>query len=85
MVPGITDRQEHLYRLGQYLATLKNVKALDVLPYHDMGKVKYHSLGIPYALEDVPPLSAEDARRARAVILQGFRDKRAENSPKASQ
>ena len=85
VVPGITDRQEHLYRLGQYLATLKNVKALDVLPYHDMGKVKYHSLGIPYALEDVSPLSSGDARRARAVILQGFRDKRAENSPKASQ
>ena len=79
VVPGITDRQEHLYRLGQYLATLKNVKALDVLPYHDMGKVKYHSLGIPYALEDVPPLSGEDARRARAVILQGFRDRRMEN------
>ena len=47
VVPGITDREEYLYRLGRYLGTLKNVKALDVLPYHDMGKAKYRQLGIP--------------------------------------
>ena len=76
VVPGITDKPEDLYRLGTYLAALRNVKALDVLPYHDMGKVKYHSLGIPYALEDVPPLSKEKAREARTIILDGFRDGR---------
>ena len=76
-VPGITDKETYLYRLGQYLGTLKNIKALDVLPYHDMGKVKYHELGIPYALEDVPPMAPEKAAEARKVILRGMRDARA--------
>ena len=76
-VPGITDKETYLYRLRQYLGTLKNIKALDVLPYHDMGKVKYHELGIPYALEDVPPMAPEKAAEARKVILRGMRDARA--------
>lgn len=76
VVPGITDKEEYLYRLGRYLGTLKNIKALDVLPYHDMGKAKYKKLGIPYALEDVKPLPQSEAAKARAVILGGMRDSR---------
>ncbi len=76
VVPGITDKEEYLFRLGEYLGTLKNIKALDVLPYHDMGKSKYHQLNIPYALEDTPPLSQEKALWARRIILKGMRKNR---------
>lgn len=76
VVPGITDREEYLYRLGRYLGTLKNVKALDVLPYHDMGKAKYGQLGIPYPLEDTAPLPPAKAAESRKIILQGMRDER---------
>ena len=43
------------------MKSLKNIKALDVLPYHDMAKGKYKELGIVYPLEGVEPLSKEDA------------------------
>lgn len=76
VVPGITDNETWLYKLGRYLGGLSNIKALDVLPYHDMGKTKYHELGLPYALEDVSPLPPEKAQRARKMILQGMRDER---------
>ena len=76
VVPGITDREEYLYRLGRYLGTFKNVKALDVLPYHDMGKAKYGQLGIPYPLEDTAPLPPAKAAESRKIILQGMRDER---------
>ena len=49
VVPGITDKPELLTRLGAFIGTLPNVKALDVLPYHIMGVTKYHQLGIPYS------------------------------------
>ena len=71
MVPGITDQEEYLLRLGQYLGMRSNIKALDVLPYHDMGKVKYKNLGIPYPLEHTAPLSKEAAAKARQIILKG--------------
>lgn len=73
VVPDITDNEEYLYKLGEFIGTLKNVKALDVLPYHDMGKAKYKSLGIDYPLGDTKPLGKEDAVRARTIILRGIR------------
>ena len=76
VVPGITYDQNELYRLGCFLGTLHNVKALDVLPYHDMGKVKYKNLGIDYPLNDTKPLSNQEALAAKQVILQGIRDTR---------
>lgn len=76
VVPGITYDQNELYRLGQFIGTLHNVKALDVLPYHDMGKIKYEKLGIDYPLKDTKPLSKEEALAAKQVILAGIRDAR---------
>ncbi len=72
-VPGITMNRRWLYETGRFIGTLKNVKALDVLPYHDMGKIKYEKLGLEYPLKDTPPLSKEDAVLARSVILDGIR------------
>lgn len=76
VVPGITDQKEFLYKLGRFIGTLHNVKALDVLPYHDMGKPKYEKLGLDYPLKDVKPLSKEDAALSRKIIIKGIRDSR---------
>lgn len=73
VVPGITDDEEELFRLGEFLATLKNLKALDVLPYHDMAKPKYENLGIEYPLGDTPPLTKEEAIKAREIIIKGIK------------
>lgn len=78
VVPGITFDEKHLYQLGRFIGTLKNLKALDVLPYHTMGKAKYDSLGIPYPLPDTKPLEKEDALKAREIILKGLKDIRKE-------
>ena len=74
VVPGITQNDTYLYRLGQFIGTLKNVKALDVLPYHTMGIPKYENLGMEYPLKGVPPLEKADAIKAREVVLEGLRD-----------
>lgn len=73
VVPGITDDEKELLGLGKFLAGLTNLKALDVLPYHDMGKVKYQNLGIDYPFKDVEPLSKEKAIEARDVIMRGIK------------
>lgn len=76
VVPGITDNEEYLFRLGQFIGGLSNVTALDTLPYHDMGIVKYEALGKEYPLKGVPPLSKEDAIKARDIIIAGMKDTR---------
>ncbi|MBR1430445.1 MULTISPECIES: pyruvate formate-lyase-activating protein [Ruminococcus] len=73
VVPGITDKYEELFALGEFLSTLSNIKALDVLPYHDMAKPKYAELGLDYPLGDTPPLTKEEAIRARDIIMDGIK------------
>ena len=76
VVPGITNKEEYLTRLGEFLATLNNIKALDVLPYHDMAIPKYENLGIDYPLKGVPPLTHEEAIKARNIILKAYKANR---------
>ena len=76
LVPGYTDREEDLRRLGQFIASLSNVKALDVLPYHTMGVEKYEALGISYPLSGVEAASAAAAARAKQIILKAFSESR---------
>ena len=72
LVPGITDDAALLTRLGTFLGTLSNVKALDVLPYHIMGVTKYDQLGMAYPLKDVPPATKEQAANAKKIILTAY-------------
>ena len=72
VVPGITDAPGPLDRLGRFLGTLNNVKALDVLPYHIMGKSKYQQLDIPYPLEGVEPATQKQVVEAKKIILKGY-------------
>ena len=72
VVPGITDDPALLARLGAFIGTLPNVKALDVLPYHIMGTGKYRELDIPYPLEGVPPATQKQAVAAKQTILTAY-------------
>jgi len=73
IVPGITDDSTQLEALGKILATLSNVKALDVLPYHVMGVSKYKELNIPYPLDGINAATVKDAADARNTILKAYR------------
>ena len=73
LVPGITSDPAHLKELGRFMAGLKNVKSLDVLPYHVLGIRKYRELGIDYPLEGVAPATKEEALQARNIILSAYR------------
>ena len=50
------------------------MKALDVLPYHTMGKEKYEQMGMTYPLGDTPALTKEEAIRARTYIIEGIKE-----------
>lgn len=73
IVPGWTDDADEQLRLGEFIGGLHTLCGLDVLPYHDFGKQKYHALGIPYALENIQPVSPDTAESARKQILKGIR------------
>lgn len=74
VVPGLTDSEEHLEGLLNYIHTLKNVRRVDLLPYHVLGVSKYHTLGIPYRLEGVPAKNAEDLVDWQRRMNEGLPD-----------
>lgn len=73
VVPGITLFKDYLEELGEFIGTLSNVKALDVLPYHSMGKVKYESLGMDYPLKNTKDTTKEEAAAAKNIILAAYK------------
>jgi pyruvate formate lyase activating enzyme len=76
VVPGWTDNMAEVERIAAFAAGLGNVERVDVLPFHQMGRFKWHKLGMNYLLEDTEPPSRatvdEAIARFRAVGLKAF-------------
>ena len=70
VVQNITFKKDYLENLGKFLKTLHNVQKLEILPYHNMGIVKYEKLGINYPLKDIKPLTKEEGIEAKRMILK---------------
>lgn len=68
LVPGITDGEEQLLHLGEFLRAFDNIERVEVLPYHTLGRVKYESLGLSYPLEGVREATDSEAAAALEVI-----------------
>ena len=68
LVPGYTDDKEDLLELKKFIKTLKNVKKIEILPYHDLGKYKWDKMNDVYQLEGVRTANAEDVKRAKKIL-----------------
>ncbi|WP_062076686.1 pyruvate formate-lyase-activating protein [Demequina globuliformis] len=65
LVPGLTDAVDNVDKVADYAATLTSLERVEVLPFHQMGRDKWHELGENYALDDVEPPSKELVERVR--------------------
>jgi pyruvate formate lyase activating enzyme len=68
LVPGLTDDSDDIARTAQFAASLGTVERVDVLPFHQMGRYKWHRLGLPYALEQTSPPTIELVERTLAIF-----------------
>jgi pyruvate formate lyase activating enzyme len=51
LVPGLTDDASDIAQIADFAAQLGNVERVEVLPFHQMGRFKWETLGIRYSLE----------------------------------
>lgn len=70
LIPGITDKDDYLHELAQFLTTLHNIERIDVLPYHTLGVYKYEKLGIDYPLKGVEPPTKERVAHANNILAK---------------
>jgi pyruvate formate lyase activating enzyme len=65
LVPGLTDDFENVEKVAEICAGLASLKRVEILRFHQMGREKWHRLGIPYLLEGVEQPTPELTDRVR--------------------
>ena len=70
LVPGVTDAPDNILQLARLCAALGNVRRVDVLPFHQLGRSKWQRLGLDYALEGTTPPGTQAVEGARAVFRE---------------
>jgi pyruvate formate lyase activating enzyme len=74
LVPGLTDDPDDIREIARFAAGLGNVERVDVLPFHQMGRYKWETLGMRYALKDTQPPTVEAVEQACALFrAEGLR------------
>lgn len=68
LVPGLTDHPANIEALAKFIATLRVVERVEVLPFHKMGEAKWETLGYEYQLQDTPTPSPEGIQQAIAIF-----------------
>ena len=76
LVPSLTDDENDIRQLANFVASLGNIERVDVLPFHQLGRYKWERLGLDYKLNDVQPPAPELVKRVcdqfRAVGLKAY-------------
>ena len=65
LVPGLTDGHDNVEKVADIVAGLKSVERVEILRFHQMGRDKWHKLGLEYPLENVEPPDAVLTERVR--------------------
>jgi pyruvate formate lyase activating enzyme len=71
LVPGLTDTDENLHKLGKFVSSLASVEVVEILPFHQMGKYKWEEMGLKYKLSDLKSPSRRSIENA-IQILSGY-------------
>jgi pyruvate formate lyase activating enzyme len=66
LVPGLTDAYDNVELLADICAGLKSLERVEILRFHQMGRDKWHKLGLAYPLENTEPPDAELTERVRS-------------------
>jgi len=71
LIPGVNDDEKNLEKMANFLATLKNVKLINILPYHKGGVDKFRRLGRETEFQVFEPPTEENLNR----VIEYFKAK----------
>ena len=68
LIPQITDNENDLRELANYLKSLRGVEKFELLKYHDLGRFKWENLNLEYPLARYRTANEEDVKRAKEIM-----------------
>ncbi len=72
MIPGVTDSDKNLADTARFARSIKQIKHIELLPYHRLGTGTYKHLGREYSLRDLAVPSPETVARKEKYLLRVF-------------
>ena len=73
VVPGINDNEEDIQRLANLINGYTSIKKVELLPYKNLCLEKYHTLNIPFPLEETPPMRADEIERLERILQEAIK------------
>ena len=80
-IPGVNDSRENLERMGRYMASLNNIREVELLPYHDTGLEKYRLLGRGGEIREQSRPQPRGLERAGEILASFGLNVKIEGSP----
>jgi pyruvate formate lyase activating enzyme len=68
LVPGVNDDEPNIQSSGEWLASLRAIREIHVLPYHATGTEKYSRLGKTYTLDAMRSPDRDSVARIVEVL-----------------
>ena len=68
IIPTLNDTKEHFDKIKEIVNSLKNVKDVEIMPYHVLGNYKYGQLGEKYLLEGIKEPDKETVEKWNEYI-----------------
>lgn len=68
VIPGCNDSEETIRAEAEMLSKLKSLIRIDMIPYHDYGKIKFGQRGAAYPLEGKEKLPDDRVDAIRSIL-----------------
>ncbi|WP_460276998.1 glycerol dehydratase activator DhaB2 [Clostridium sp. CTA-5] len=68
VIEGFNADFESIREIAEFSKTLKKLKRIDLLPYHNYGESKYEAIGKEYLLKELKTPSEEKMRELKSLV-----------------
>lgn len=72
LVPGYSDFEEDIRRMGETLGSYQMIQRVEILPYHTLGAHKYEAMKQEYRLKNIKENTPEQIENAETILKEYF-------------
>ncbi|MCL2146897.1 MAG: glycyl-radical enzyme activating protein [Synergistaceae bacterium] len=70
LIPTVNMDEGALAASAEFIAKLRNIHKVDLLPYHSAGRAKYPKWNMVYKMDTIQPPAKEEVERARQIFAE---------------
>jgi pyruvate formate lyase activating enzyme len=76
LIPGITDTEENINAILEFITPLKNIQHITLLPYNNLGEDKYRRLNMPFRMGHCETQTDDELQKRKKLFeAAGYRVK----------